>query len=214
MKTMISMLLLCIAFHKSGSQTVHTLQPGTKGNQIEMTVANQASLLARNVEVRVARQPSHVTFSSMDQILDSIAPGQEQAAVFSFDIARSAPANKRDTLEFRITEMGGAVWTKSIIVQYAGPTTFALDQNFPNPFNPTTKIQYQLPTDSRVTLIVYDVLGREVTTLLNDIRPAGYHDAQWDAGNVASGVYFYRMEAEALTGGSGFQQIKKLLVVK
>jgi hypothetical protein len=193
---------------------VHMLQPGTKGNQIEITVANHASLLARNVEVRAVRHPSHVTFSSTDRIIDSIAPGQERAVVFSFDIARSAPANKRDTLEFRITEMGGAVWTKSIIVQYAGPTTFALDQNFPNPFNPTTKIQYQLPIDSKVILKVYDVLGREVTTLLNDIRPAGYHDAQWDAGNVASGVYFYRMEAQPLTGGSGFLEIKKLMVVK
>jgi hypothetical protein len=215
MHTLRILMFLSILTATTGSgQQVHSLLPDTKGNRIELTVANQASLLARNVEVRAVRRPLHVTFSSMDQILDSIAPGQEQAAVFSFDIARSAPANKRDTLEFRITEMGGAVWTKSIIVQYAGPTTFALDQNFPNPFNPTTKIQYQLPIDSKVTLKVYDVLGREVTTLLNDIRPAGYHDAQWDAGNVASGVYFYRMEAEALTGGSGFQQIKKLLVVK
>jgi hypothetical protein len=207
---LLSMLTATIGY----SQQVHSLLPDTKGNRVELTVANQALLLARNVEVRVVRHPSHVTLSPTVQVVDSVAPGQERAVVFSFDIARSAPANKRDTLEFRITEGSGAVWTKSIIVQYAGPTTFALDQNFPNPFNPTTKIQYQLPTDSRVTLKVYDVLGREVTTLLNDIRPAGYHDAQWDAGNVASGVYFYRMEAEALTGGSGFQQIKKLLVVK
>jgi hypothetical protein len=214
MKAMVSILLLCVASHESGSQTVYTLEPGTKDNQIELTVANQASLMARNVEVRLVRHPSQLIFSSMNRILDSIASGQEQAVVFLFDIARSAPANKQDTLEFRITDKSGAVWMKSIIVQYAGPTTFALDQNFPNPFNPATTIQYQLPSDSRVTLKVYDVLGREVTTLLNDIRPAGYHDAQWDAGNVASGVYFYRLEAEALTGGSGFQQIKKLMVVK
>jgi hypothetical protein len=195
-------------------QQIHTLVPGTKNNKVELTVANRASLPVESVEVMLVRHTSHVIFSSVNRILDSIAPGREQAVVFSFDVARTAPVNKRDTLEFRITERSGAVWMKSVIVQYAGPTAFALDQNFPNPFNPSTKIQYQLPIDSRVTLKVYDVLGREVTTLMNDIRPAGYHDALWDAGNIASGVYFYRMEAQSLTGGSGFQQIKKLMVIK
>lgn len=209
----LTLLLLLMATTASGQQ-VHSLLPDTKDNRVELTVANQTSLLVGYVEVKVVRHPSHVTLSSTVQIVGSIAPGQEHVVVFSFSVARSAPVNRRDTLEFRITEKSGVVWMKSIIVQYAGPTVFSLDQNFPNPFNPTTKIQYQLPIDSRVTLKVYDVLGREVATLMNDVRPAGYHDAQWDASNVASGVYFYRMEAQALTGGSGFQQIKKLMVVK
>jgi len=210
---MLILLLMLTATIGSGQQ-VHTLLPDTKNNKIELTVANQASLLAGNVEVRLVRHPSHVIFSSMDQILDSIAPGQEQTVVFLFDAARSAPVNKRDTLEFRITDKRGSVWKKSVIVSYAGPTTFALDQNFPNPFNPTTKIQYQVPTDSRVSLKVYDVLGREVVTLVNEGRPAGYHDVQWNATDLASGVYFYRIEAHSLDGGHGFQSVKKLTVVK
>jgi hypothetical protein len=96
------------------------------------------------------------------------------------------------------------------------PIIFSLMQNFPNPFNPSTTITYQLPTDSRVTLKVYDVLGREVVTLVNEGRPAGYHDVRWDVpqSGIASGVYFYRIEARSLSSGHGFQQVKKLMIVK
>jgi hypothetical protein len=209
------MLLLCMASHQSGSQTVYTLQPGTKGNQIELTVANASlTAIAERVEVQAVKHPSAIVFTSTPSQIASIASNKQATVTFTFDVCRVTTTNKKDTLEFLISDRMGATWKKSIIVSYAGPTAFALDQNFPNPFNPATKIQYQLPTDSKVTLRMYDVLGREVTTLMNDVQPAGYHDAQWNAVNVASGVYFYRMEAQPLAGGSGFQQIKKLMVIK
>lgn len=196
-------------------QQIYKVTPDTKDNSIELAVANTSStVLLTDVEVKIIRHGSHLSFSPMVQLLDSIAAMSEGAAFFSFDVGRSAPINKRDTLEFRITNNNGSSWSKSIIVQYGGPATFALDQNFPNPFNPTTTIYYQLPTESRVTLKVFDILGREVITLVNEERPAGYHDVRWDAINVASGVYFYRMEADPLSGATGFQQIRKLMVIK
>jgi hypothetical protein len=81
------------------------------------------------------------------------------------------------------------------------PTTFRLGQNYPNPFNPATAIDYDLPARAAVTLTVFDVLGRTVTTLVNEVQPAGQHIARWDGadyhGNpVASGVYFYRLIAD------------------
>ena len=226
MKAMISILLLCVASHESGSQTVYTLQPGTKGNQIELTVANESlTAIAEQVEVQAGKHPSAIVFTSTPNQIAAIAANTQAAVTFTFDVGRVATTDKRDTLEFLITDKSGAGWKKSIIVSYAGPTTFALDQNFPNPFNPTTKIQYQLPTDSRVSLKVYDVLGREVVTLVNEDRPAGYHDVQWNArlrsansggqaSEVASGVYFYRIEAQPLSGGQGFQSVKKLMMLK
>jgi hypothetical protein len=75
------------------------------------------------------------------------------------------------------------------------PTEYALAQNYPNPFNPTTTIQYQLPKAAMVTLKVYDVLGREVACLVNDQKEAGYYQAQWNATQHASGVYFYAISA-------------------
>lgn len=78
----------------------------------------------------------------------------------------------------------------------ATPLTLALSQNFPNPFNPTTQIAFALPRQSRVKLSVFDVTGRVVTVLLDENRPAGNHQINWNASRNASGVYFLRMEAD------------------
>jgi hypothetical protein len=90
------------------------------------------------------------------------------------------------------------------------PTAYELEQNYPNPFNPTTKIRYTIPVGTRhaVSLRVYDVLGREVTTLVNEVKQPGVYAVQWNAGAVASGVYFYRLSA------GGFVATKKMLVLK
>ncbi|MCK4559866.1 MAG: T9SS type A sorting domain-containing protein, partial [Calditrichia bacterium] len=73
------------------------------------------------------------------------------------------------------------------------PIEFALDQNYPNPFNQSTIINYQLPNHSKVTLIVYDILGREIATLVNEEKPAGRYEVQFDGSNLTSGVYIYRL---------------------
>lgn len=75
------------------------------------------------------------------------------------------------------------------------PTAFALSQNYPNPFNPTTTISFTLPGKAFVSLKVFDLLGREVTTLASDVLSAGNHSRQWNAVNMPSGVYFYRLQA-------------------
>lgn len=88
------------------------------------------------------------------------------------------------------------------------PRVFALHQNYPNPFNPSTTITYELPKSSEVRLSVYDVLGREVSVLVNERRDAGVHEVKFDGSNLASGVYFYRMQAE------DFVQSRKLIFLK
>ena len=88
------------------------------------------------------------------------------------------------------------------------PTRFSLSQNYPNPFNPTTDISYELSSESFVTLKVYNVLGQEVATLVNELKQAGSYTIRFDAGGLASGVYFYR-----LTAGN-FSETKRLMLVK
>ena len=80
------------------------------------------------------------------------------------------------------------------------PTNFKLKQNYPNPFNPETHITYQLPEDSHVELKIYNTLGQEITTLLNEDKPAGYYTVLWDGRNnngkqVVSGIYLYKIKA-------------------
>jgi uncharacterized Ntn-hydrolase superfamily protein len=88
------------------------------------------------------------------------------------------------------------------------PVTFELHQNYPNPLNPSTTISYQIPSQSRVTLKVYDLLGREVATLVNEDMKPGSYEATWDASAVASGVYFYRLKA------GEFVETKRLVLMR
>jgi hypothetical protein len=109
-----------------------------------------------------------------------------------------------------------AYWTDSIRVNVLTGieeeetflTAFRLEQNYPNPFNPTTKISWQSPVSSRQVLKVYDVLGNEIVTLVNEEIEAGYHAVDFDASSLPSGVYFYQMKAES------FIQTRKMLLLR
>ncbi|MHB8335839.1 MAG: T9SS type A sorting domain-containing protein [Ignavibacteriaceae bacterium] len=88
------------------------------------------------------------------------------------------------------------------------PSNFTLEQNYPNPFNPTTTINYSVSKTSMVTIKVYDILGNEVASLMNEERPAGRYSVNFNASKLASGVYFYRMQA------GSFVETKKLILMK
>jgi len=88
------------------------------------------------------------------------------------------------------------------------PTKFELSQNYPNPFNPSTTIKYQVPQNSFVSVNVYDVLGNEVRTLVREEKAAGSYELKFDAGNLPSGVYFYKIQA------GNFTQTKKMILMK
>ena len=90
----------------------------------------------------------------------------------------------------------------------ATPTAFQLEQNYPNPFNPTTEIHFSLPDDSRVTLEVYNTLGSKVATLINGQMTAGSHSVTFDAAQLPSGIYFYKMNV------NNFSSIKKMNLLK
>jgi hypothetical protein len=210
-----TVLLLGLATMISPGQTVYLVTPDTKGNTIELTVVNESNRTpAEDVQITFTRRPEHLTFTSTEQIVRSIPPAHNSAVRFTFDVTRSAPIHGQDTLGFSITDTRGLMLTKSMIVRYSAPVTFALDQNFPNPFNPTTTIRYQLPVDGRVALRIYDVLGREVQTLVDEAKPAGFHEATLNATALASGVYFYRLEAVSFNGSLSFHDVRKLVVVK
>ena len=88
------------------------------------------------------------------------------------------------------------------------PGKFYLHQNFPNPFNPTTKINFDMSSDAFVKITVYDVSGKEVSILVNEFVPAGFHNVDFSGQNIAGGVYFYKIEAGNLTS------VRKMLLIK
>jgi hypothetical protein len=88
------------------------------------------------------------------------------------------------------------------------PQAFTLLQNYPNPFNPSTTIAFSLPSQSFVSLKVFDVLGREVATIVSEEMAAGTYSRRWNATKLSSGIYFYRLQAGSNT------QMKKLILLK
>ena len=92
--------------------------------------------------------------------------------------------------------------------EFRVPAQYGLSQNYPNPFNPSTVIRYSLSADSRVTLTVYDLLGREVARLVDGMQQAGFREARWDASTTPSGVYYYTIVA------GGFSRTNKMILVR
>ncbi len=89
---------------------------------------------------------------------------------------------------------------------------YNLSQNYPNPFNPSTTIKYQLPSDGFVTLRVYDILGREITTLVNEYKQGGSYDVDFNASELSSGIYFYKITANGKSGK--YTAINKMQLLK
>ena len=115
--------------------------------------------------------------------------------------------------EIDLTEAANQVAT-STLEEMERPDAFALEQNYPNPFNPTTNIQYQLPESGEVTVSVFNSIGQQVAVLANmENQPAGIYTVNWDAGNAASGVYFYRIEVAGESGAT-FMDVRKMTLIK
>ena len=187
----------------SGSVTGQTWQIpfASTDNTISLSVQNNSGIEAKNVSVAINNLPSWLEFKSDKFVLKSIPASSSGDAEFTFSVDRKAPVGKDTTLRATITSADGQVWTKDITVSIGAPKDYKLHNNFPNPFNPSTKIAFELPKASHVSLIIYDVLGREVAEIANQDYPAGYNVVTWNGLNrngeqVSSGVYFYRISTE------------------
>ena len=91
---------------------------------------------------------------------------------------------------------------------------YKLFQNYPNPFNPSTVIEYALPAQSNVTISVFNIIGQRVSVLFNGTESAGNHSVIWNAQNLSSGVYFYKIEAVGINKNNSFTSFKKAILIK
>jgi hypothetical protein len=198
------------------SDVVHSVGIDSKDNRIVLSVANASKAFAvDSLSVGLIRCPKTVKVSPLVQNLKGLPPAKEGECLFSFSVERAAKPNAQDTLEFLLSDGWSILGKKTIVLKYEGPAEYLLEQNYPNPFNPRTTIHYQLPTDSRVTLKVYDILGREVKSLFDGLQEAGYQEAMFDGITVASGVYFLRIVAESTVAAkTRYVNVKKMMFLK
>jgi hypothetical protein len=133
-----------------------------------------------------------ITGSSMTELIANARQAQKDYAALGFGVRyATGVANETSAL----------------------PTQFALDQNYPNPFNPSTSIRFALPQQAQTSLVIYDMLGREIRTLVNNTMNAGNYQMVWDGRNnlgvqAATGVYVYRIQA------GSFVSVKKMMLLK
>ena len=107
-----------------------------------------------------------------------------------------------------VDSLSAGLAKRTLVSNNANPDSYVLNINYPNPFNPETTISFVLPEAVQTRLIIYNQLGREVARLVDGYLGAGYHTATWDATNVASGMYFYRLQA------GDFVQTRKMVLLK
>jgi len=126
-----------------------------------------------------------------------ITDGDNIVATATDSIGNTSEFSSLDTVVTDISEIINSL-----------PNAYALYQNYPNPFNPTTTIRYSLPSSQHVVLIIYDIRGREVATMVNELQAAGNYKIKFDAIKLSSGLYFYK-----ITAGS-FIKVRKMMLIR
>lgn len=189
--------------------STNTFKIGTGNSEGQPTSGTYAfSLGAQPVEegmlVRYSLYKDNETFSSSAYVIDTTDSVTRSFNLVTFGISNSSTNSL--ILEAVLLNQSNLVSTEPIESDL--PKQIILHQNYPNPFNPNTVISYQLPSSVLVRLTVFDALGREVATLVNGVQNSGQHSVNFDASELSSGVYLYRLE----TGS--FVSTKKMLLMK
>jgi len=198
---------------RQGSKQAWQIPFASSDNTISLSIQNGSSIEARSVSVTFNNLPPWLKFKSNTFLIKSIAAKSTGDAGFIFSVDRKAPVGKDTTLTATISTTDGQSWTKDIRVTVGAPKDYKLYDNFPNPFNPSTKIAFELPKVSHVKVTIYDIVGREVTQVADADYPAGYNELTWNGFNrngniVSSGVYFYRINADQ------WNKVKKMMMLK
>ncbi len=196
-------MFLVLATSISFGQTTYQVEPGMKGNKIILIIENSSSLLSTSaLDIVETNLSEFIDIKDNSLTVSSIDKSSEKEVEIVFDVLSEAPINKLDTLHFALSNAKGESWSKDIILEYTPPKEYVLNQNYPNPFNPSTTIKYSIPVEThrgvllqRVSLKIYDILGREVATLVNKNQKVGNYEVVFNASNLTSGTYFYRITA-------------------
>ena len=217
----ITLLVIILLSMLSYAQNTYNVQPGVKNNQIVLELKNISK--TETVQIKSLPNPSpkgqakggayeRIKLTNEKEKLVELLPEETKEIVYTFEVEYNIGKTEADTIEFMITDNKSINITKQFILQYTLPTEYKLEQNYPNPFNPTTKIRYSIANVGSglalTELKVFDILGNEIATLVNEQKEPGYYEDDFNASNIASGVYIYRLQS------GSFVSTKKMMVIK
>jgi hypothetical protein len=195
------------------------------GNVRKDTVSKK-TIVVKNTSINKLRIDSLKTKSAQFTVESFTSPvfvTKKDSAIFVVTFKADTLRKYNDTLNIYSNQQtpivfaalsGSGTLTSVLFSDNQMPTVYELNQNFPNPFNPSTTLRYGLPNNSTVSLKIYNVLGQQVASLVNGEQSAGWQGVIWNA-NVSSGVYLYRLEAVDLVNPNNrFVQVKKMILLK
>ena len=182
-----------------------TFQANNLGDIVELQWQTATEVNNYGFEVERSLVNSHSSFGKIGFVKGS--GNSNSPKNYSFIDDNPPSGNFEYRLE-QIDNDGSFKYSNIVEASFIKPNKFELSQNYPNPFNPTTNIEFVISHSSFVTLKVYDVLGREVQTLVSEYKPSGKYTIRFDASKLASGVYFYRLRA------GSYSNVKKLVLLK
>ena len=191
-----------------GSTLYHIPFGSSSGNTIQLVVANSTDQIASQVRVKPSSPPGWLHLSPAEQSIPVLKGKSETTVNFTFTVDRAAPVKCEQKLNLSIKTSTGEEWVKQIRIMVDAPTRYELYQNYPNPFNPSTTIEYDLPSDGLIRISIYNILGQEVKTLVNEVKEAGHQTAVLNGTDLPSGVYFYRLQA------GSFSEVRKMMLVR
>ncbi|MBN1999434.1 T9SS type A sorting domain-containing protein, partial [candidate division KSB1 bacterium] len=178
---------------------------------------------ALNIKAKLSSLNEFATVTSdVYRNFSNIAAGESKTSTsyYQLEISEDCPDNTEIQFVLDITSNGNSFWSDnfSILVLISAtnvntiensPRQYSLDQNYPNPFNPSTKISYSIPISGFVELKVYDMLGREIQTLVSKFQNANTYSVNYNASNLANGIYLYKLQTD-----DGYSEMKKMIIIK
>ncbi|HRN26613.1 MAG TPA: major capsid protein P2 [Ignavibacteriaceae bacterium] len=201
-------LLIVLFSFVVNAQNIYKIPVGSTDNSISIKVTNPTNEIMQNVQVNLISSPEWIKFNNETVIIENLASRLSENALFTFSVNENAADTEEGTIIFSIQTTNNQNWQKQFKVQAVLPDKFELQQNYPNPFNPNTIIKFSLPKDNFVTLRVFNILGETVKLLVNEEQKAGIHNIEFNASSLASGVYFYSIEA------GDFKAVRKMMLMK
>ena len=188
----------------------------SKSSNKKLLDRNPAHKIAEDVFNNQKRESDRLDKIAETNGIDNVDPNtsrytKEEKQAFERRIERYNPTDKKEFMEKLskdvkvMDEINKTKTNKKTLNNL--PKTYKLYQNYPNPFNPTTSIKYEIPKNAEITIKIYDLLGKEVFSL-NEYKQAGSYEVKFDGSNLASGMYFYSLEA------NGFKDVKKMVLLK